>query len=517
VSDPSASDGAALPPEVGPQIDEVCNRFVASWRSGQAPRIEDHAVGWKGPTRAALLRQLVLLDADLRRKRGEALSATYYLGRFPELDPAWLAHALAVEEQPTTPHSPEGAPLSEGLLLGKQERAVKWVRRHPAWAAAVLLFAAFLGVGVWAIGLVFSESGAPDQLYVYQLAEAQQEWQKGNRARAREILAGTARSQRRVEFGLFWAQVNGQEKIRALNGDRGVVYCVAFSPDGKRIVSGSVNGLTVWDADTGQAVLGLNGLLLNVTGVAYSPDGKRIVSGSQSGFMGFDQNLKVWDADTGQEVLTLKGRRGPVAFSPDGKRIVCGGRDNTLKIWDTDTGQEIRTRRVHTYVFNCVAFSPDGKRIVSGGDYGLTVWDADTGQEVLTLKGGGNCVAYSPDGKRIVSRGFGGSGPAGLTVWDADNGQAVLTLEGSGSGLSLFAISPDGKRIVGRSRQYDALEVWDVDTGQGWAAVLLFAACLGMGVCAIGLAVRKRRALLAACLGVGVWAIGLAVRKRIAQ
>ena len=68
-----------------------------------------------------------------------------------------------------------------------------------------------------------------------------------------------------------------------------------------------------------------------VASVSFSPDGKRIVSGS------FDNSLKVWDAQTGQETLTLKGHSGSVlsvSFSPDGKRIVSGSSDNTLKVWD---------------------------------------------------------------------------------------------------------------------------------------------------------------------------------------
>src|SRR5262249_46589033 len=146
--------------------------------------------------------------------------------------------------------------------------------------------------------------------------------------------------------------------------------------------------------------------------VAYSPDGKRLVSGSGEG------TLKVWDADTGKDLLTLKGLTGPVlcvAYSPDGNRIVSGSQDNTLKVWDADKGLEVRTLTGHTQWVTCVAFSPDGKRIVSGSqDRTLRVWDMDT---------------YA-------------------------------------------------------------------DTGQpAWATVvLLFAACLGVGVGAIHLAVRMRRA-----------------------
>ena len=115
--------------------------------------------------------------------------------------------------------------------------------------------------------------------------------------------------------------------------------------------------------------------------MAFSPDGRRIVSGSE------DQTLKVWDAETGQETLTLKGHTGSVysvAFSPDGRRIVSGSQDGTLKVWDAETGQETLTLKGHTGAgVTSVAFSPDGRRIVSGSnDMTLKVWDAATGQKI---------------------------------------------------------------------------------------------------------------------------------------
>jgi eukaryotic-like serine/threonine-protein kinase len=84
-------------------------------------------------------------------------------------------------------------------------------------------------------------------------------------------------------------------------------------------------------AATGQEPLTLKGHTDIVRCVAFSPDGKKIVSG------GDDNRLKVWDAASGQETLTLKGhtdRVWSVAFSPDGKKIVSGSEDKTLKVWD---------------------------------------------------------------------------------------------------------------------------------------------------------------------------------------
>jgi WD40 repeat protein len=168
--------------------------------------------------------------------------------------------------------------------------------------------------------------------------------------------------------------------------------------------------------------------------VAFSPDGKQIVSASS------DKMLKVWDAATGRETRTLKGHTDlvcKVAFSPDGKRVVSGSYDKTLKVWDLATGQATRTLKGHGgYV--TVAFSPDGKRIASGSDdTTVKVWDADTGQETLTLKGhrwGVASLAFSPDGRRIVS----GSFDSTLKVWDGRVLTPELRAEREALGLLRF-------------------------------------------------------------------------------
>ena len=139
---------------------------------------------------------------------------------------------------------------------------------------------------------------------------------------------------------------------------------------------------------------------------SFSPDGKRIVSGSD------DDTAKVWDVQTGQETFTLKGHSDSVtsvSFSPDAKRIVSGSGDKTVKVWDANTGQETRTIKTeHTDGVTSVGFSPDGNRIVSGGvGKTLKVWDVQTGQKTVTLYGHSETVtsvSFSPDGKEIFSR-----------------------------------------------------------------------------------------------------------------
>jgi len=242
-----------------------------------------------------------------------------------------------------------------------------------------------------------------------------------------------------------------------------IVWSVSFSPDGKRIVSGSVDDtLKVWDVETGQELLTLKGHSDYVMSVSFSPDGKRIVSGSG------DNTLKVWDVETGERMLTLEGHSDyvmSVSFSPDGKRIVSGSYDDTLKVWNAETGQELLTLKGHSSDVWSVSFSPDGNRIVSGsGDNTLKVWDVETGQELLTLKGHSDyvrSVSFSPDGNRIVS----GSGDNTLKVWDAETGQEMLTLKGHSDYVMSVSFSPNGKRIASGSLD-KTVKIWDADTGE---------------------------------------------------
>ena len=87
----------------------------------------------------------------------------------------------------------------------------------------------------------------------------------------------------------------------------------------------------VWDVETGRELFTLRGHTTNVQEVAFSPDGTRIATAS------IDRTVKLWDAATGQEVFTLRGHTAGVlclAFSPDGHRLASGGIDWTARVWD---------------------------------------------------------------------------------------------------------------------------------------------------------------------------------------
>jgi serine/threonine-protein kinase len=88
-------DAPALPVELARQVDQVCNEFEDAWAAGSRPRPEDFVVRLPEPARAALLRELVLVEVAYRRRRGEDCRTDEYAGRFPGLDAVWLAAAVA--------------------------------------------------------------------------------------------------------------------------------------------------------------------------------------------------------------------------------------------------------------------------------------------------------------------------------------------------------------------------------------------------------------------------------------
>ena len=73
-----------LPVDALERINRVCREFEATWKKGQSPRIEDYFDDARGDERSRLLEELLLLDVEYRREKGEAPSPEEYSVRFPE-------------------------------------------------------------------------------------------------------------------------------------------------------------------------------------------------------------------------------------------------------------------------------------------------------------------------------------------------------------------------------------------------------------------------------------------------
>jgi len=177
-----------------------------------------------------------------------------------------------------------------------------------------------------------------------------------------------------------------------------------------------------WGAETGDAVgeplaKGADGI---VRTVAYSPDGRRIVSGCS------DDVIRIWDVAAGAAIgKPLEGHAGgvwSVAYSPDGRHISSGSEDMTVRIWDADTGAVVGQPLVgHTREVQSVAYSPDGHYITTGSSKPVIRICAAIGVPMEGHSDGVWSVAYSLDGRHIIS----GASDRTVRISGAETGTAV--------------------------------------------------------------------------------------------
>jgi sugar lactone lactonase YvrE len=160
--------------------------------------------------------------------------------------------------------------------------------------------------------------------------------------------------------------------------------CLALSSDGVTAAVGGASDpsrglIRLWDLQKGTEILALPVYQHVITSLAFSPDGKRLVSG------GSDRTLRLWEVATGKEIFARKEQQltiTAVAFSPDGDLVASGtGADRPLfpeqvRLWDVESGQEIDHLSTNSSSVTSLAFSRDGSRLASGlRNSSVLIWD----------------------------------------------------------------------------------------------------------------------------------------------
>ncbi|KAE8154321.1 quinon protein alcohol dehydrogenase-like superfamily [Aspergillus avenaceus] len=252
----------------------------------------------------------------------------------------------------------------------------------------------------------------------------------------------------------IWA-VDGDQPLLTLDHDCWV-YSVAFSPrpGDWSVASGSgdgtVNNVQVWDADDGTVSGILQEHTDRVFSVAFSQDGKFIVSGSG------DKSVKIWDTNTQDwsciHTLNHGGRVRSVAFSPDGNYIASGSSDGTVKIWDTNTPDWECVYALDSGANESasIAFTPNSEYVGSGGGYPdgeITIWKFKESTDpffTLSPKGSVTSIAFSPE-DGLMAAGF---NEGNVEIWNFENSSDPHYTVNNGGSVETVAFSSVGEYVA---------------------------------------------------------------------
>ena len=273
-----------------------------------------------------------------------------------------------------------------------------------------------------------------------------------------------------------WRAGKTVRTIRGQSGpaDEGKIYAIALSPDDRWLVVAGFTGpnlgannnmagdIRLYDFASGQLKAVLKGHRDAVSGLAFSPDGKKLISGSA------DKSAIVWDIETQTLLHRLEGHRGPiyaVGFTPDGQRAVTGSVDKTLRLWKVADGALIKEMTGHGDKVRSLAVSPSDGSIASCDWSGeIRYWDGKTGApgKVLAYQGATTgSLRFSRDGSMLLST-------CNLTqhVYSTVSGMELAAYKKHGGAVVPGAFSSDGSLVATGGGDNQEIHIWDPKTGE---------------------------------------------------
>ena len=263
-------------------------------------------------------------------------------------------------------------------------------------------------------------------------------------------------------------------------GHRGIIGGLAFTPDGREIVSAGLDKVVrVWDWKSGKTVRTIRGQVGlepwnagTIYTAALSPDGHSVAVGGRMA-EGLETNppiARVHDLATGKLLTLLRGSRHGdqarrLAFSPDGKRLISQEFGGIAKVWDAASGTLLHHLGEHDRVIiDAVGFTLDGRAVTGGSDRALRLWSASDGK-LAGHKDRVSEIAVSPMDGIIASGDWSGE----IRLWDGSTGAPLRTLAKQRAPVHALRISPNGRWLLSAEEFGDwvhGARVWELATGK---------------------------------------------------
>jgi len=266
----------------------------------------------------------------------------------------------------------------------------------------------------------------------------------------------------------FW-EVPSLKELPGLQGDAGRAACLAFSKDGKYLVTGQWNGpIDVWDVSTRQKLDTLRKHTAWVCALAFSPDGQILASASG------DQTIVLWNLEKRNILAALKGHSHEVwalAFSPDNQTLASGSADETIKFWNASAR---RSDEVLEDAYTPLSFAPDDRTLAFTGKNSVKFYDLATRQTAefpfpsppFISKDLFN-VAISSDHQTLAV----GSSNGIVQLWNIPNKKLLTAVQGHTGAVNVVALSSDGKTLAVAARGSSAVKLWNLGDQQEFGTV----------------------------------------------